>query len=346
MIASTSLINAAKRIHLRYIADSVPGIRRVKNGKGFNYIDPNDVKITNHNTKQRIDGMAIPPAWIDVWISPYEHSHLQAFGFDNKNRKQYIYHPDWLELCAQDKFNRLVDFAKKLPEIRATIKGNLDSPSLSKRKVLATILWLLENTFIRIGNDEYAQANESFGLTTLREKHLHLRGSNIKFEFRGKSGVDHLVNINHPAIAKTLKQCIELPGYELFKCIDDNGNKHIIDSSDVNSFLKEITGEETTAKEFRTWGGTLLAAVHLNQLGEFEDERGEEDNIVTTVKEVSKHLRNTPTVCRKYYIHPTVIHTYSKNILIPHFRKSHPGDKNGLTQNEYKVFTLLEKYSS
>lgn len=344
MIASPTLINAAKKIHLRYIADSIPGIRRVKSGKNFHYIDPNGVKIINHNTIERIDSMAIPPAWQDVWISPYEHSHLQSFGFDNKNRKQYIYHPEWLELCAQSKFNKLVDFAGKLPTIRSTIRGNLNDKTLSKRKVLATILWLLENTFIRIGNDEYAQSNDSFGLTTLREKHVDVWGQNIKFEFKGKSGVEHFVSINHPVIAKTLKQCIELPGYELFKCIDENGEKHIIDSSDVNSFLKEITGEDTTAKEFRTWGGTLMAAVHLNQLGEFSDKQTEEKNIVMTVKEVSKHLRNTPTVCRKYYIHPTIINTYSKNILIPHFLKSHSDKTTGLTANEYKVFTLLQNH--
>lgn len=343
MIADPELIKAAKKIHLRYISDNIDGIRRVRKHKGFKYIDPNGVVIRNQNEILRINKLAIPPAWKNVWISPYTHSHLQATGYDNKGRKQYIYHKDWIELCQEDKFNKLIDFASKLPEIRSYVTEHLNSRNLTKKQVIATIIWLLEHTFIRVGNDEYAQANDSFGLTTLRNRHLKLRGTNIKFEFRGKSGIDHLVSINHPVIAKTLKKCIELPGYELFKCIDDKGNKHIIDSGDVNQFLKEITGEETTAKEFRTWGGTVLAAVKLNKLGLFEDEEMEKTNIITTVKEVSKHLRNTPDVCRKYYIHPTVIHTYSRNILIPHFEKNH-GKKPGMRDNEYKVLTLLEKY--
>ena len=340
MIADPELIRAAKKIHLRYISDNIEGVKRIRKHKGFKYLDPNGVVIRNLNEIERINKLAIPPAWKNVWISPYTHSHLQATGYDKKGRKQYVYHEDWIKLCSEDKFNRIVDFAKKLPEVRACIAGHLNSKSLDKKRVIATIIWLLEHTFIRVGNDEYAQANDSFGLTTLR---IRLRGSNIKFEFRGKSGIDHLVAVNHPLIAKTLKKCIELPGYELFKCVDDKGNKHIIDSGDVNLFLKEITGEETTAKEFRTWGGTVLAATSLNKLGAFEDAETENINIATTVKEVSKHLRNTPDVCKKYYIHPTVIHTYSKNILIPHFEKSY-GKKPGMRTDEYKVLTLLERY--
>jgi DNA topoisomerase I len=344
MLADQGLIKAAQKIHLRYIADAIPGLRRARSGKSFKFIDQNGVTIYNQNTIERIKLLAIPPAWKDVWISPRDDSHLQATGFDSKDRKQYIYHPDWIKLTQEDKFNKLVGFAELLPEVRNQIRNHLSKRDLSKEKVLATIVWLLEHTFIRIGNDEYARDNDSFGLTTLRNRHVKIRGPKIKFEFIGKSGVPHLVNISHPTVAKTIKQCIELPGFELFKCFDEGGNKLIIDSSDVNAFLKDISGEEISAKEFRTWGGTVLAATNLNKLGQGDD-KTQENNLILTVKEVSKHLRNTPAVCRKYYIHPTVTGTYQKKVLVPHFQSKLKKKIDLLTVDEMKVLTLLQKYS-
>jgi DNA topoisomerase I len=344
MLNDQELINAAKKIHLRYLSDSLPGIKRTKSGKAFKYLDQNGVTIYNHNTLERINSLNIPPAWVEVWISPRDDSHLQATGLDQKGRKQYIYHSDWLELCRRDKFDKLVGFGQSLPVIRKNVLANLKERNLSRERVIAAVIWLLEHTFIRVGNDEYAKDNKSYGLTTLRGRHVDVWGENIKFEFIGKSGVPHLVHVSHPTIAKTIRQCIELPGYELFKCIDEDGQKHIIDSSDVNQFLKNITGEETTAKEFRTWGGTVLAAGFLDKLGPNQDKKIIENNIVTTVKEVSKHLRNTPKVCRQYYIHPAVIDSYTKGELTNHF-KGNFARKNLLSAQEVRVLNLLQKYS-
>lgn len=355
MQADEKLIKAARKINLRYVPDSSPGIRRAclgsteskwaKAGEKFKYFDPNGVTIHNLNTLERIKDLAIPPAWQDVWISPYENSHLQATGHDAKNRKQYIYHADWSVLCSENKFDKLIDFAKSLPNIRQKVQVDFRLNPLSKRRVLAAIVWLLEHTFIRIGNDEYVKENNSYGLTTLRGRHVKISGPKIKFEFKGKSGIEHLVRISHPTVAKTIKECIDLPGYELFKCVDENGEKHTIDSSDVNLFLQEITGNEISAKEFRTWGATVLAALHLNKLGEARDEQEEGSFIKTTIKEVAKHLRNTPTVCRKYYIHPTIITTYSKKILVPHLQSNHIKKRKFMSTDEYKILTLLQKYS-
>ncbi len=345
MIADSDLIKQARKINLRYLSDNTPGIKRVKYGDGFKYLDQNGTTLYNQNTLERIKDLIIPPAWKEVWISPKDNSHLQATGVDGKGRKQYVYHPDWVALTQENKFDKLTDFAKSLPNIRREVFANLHSPLLSKKQILATIVWLLEHTFIRVGNDEYARENNSFGLTTLRGKHVKLWGDNIKFEFRGKSGVDHLVNISHPTVAKTIKKCIELPGYEIFKCIDSEGQKHLIDSSDVNEFLKSISGQEISAKEFRTWGATVLAATHLNNLGHADQKEVEESNIIQTVKSVSKQLGNTPTVCKKYYIHPTILSTYTKKILVPHFQSKISKKLSFLSNNEFKTLTLLQKYS-
>ncbi len=344
MLADPSLIKEAQKINLRYITDNSPGLSRVKSGKGFKYVDQNGVTIYNQNTLERIQSLRIPPAWEDVWISTKDNTHLQATGIDSKGRKQYIYHPDWIRITQENKFDKLSGFAESLPGIRKKVAADLHSTSLSKNQILATIVWLLEHTFIRIGNDEYAKDNNHFGLTTLRGKHVSVWGENIRFEFRGKSGIDHLISISHPTVAKTIKKCIELPGYEIFKCVDSEGKRHIVDSSDVNGFLKEISGEEITAKDFRTWGATVLAATHLSQLDECIDEKISASNIAQTAKVVSKQLGNTPTICRKYYIHPTVINTYSKKILTAHFQKHVSKKPDFLTQDEYKTLTLLQKY--
>lgn len=338
------LIKQAEQANLRYISDSIKGFKRFRSGKTFKYIDVHGSVIINQDILERIKRLNIPPAWKDVWISPSENTHLQATGIDDRGRKQYIYHPQWIKICQTNKFSKVVPFAESLPKIRSRVRKDMEVSELLRKKVLATIIWLLEHTFIRVGNEEYAKDNNSFGLTTLRNRHVDVSGIKVRFEFKGKSGIEHLVEVSNPIVARTLKKCIELPGYQLFQCIDEEGKRHVIDSEDVNEYLHEITGEDTTAKEFRTWGGTVLGATTLHSLGSFEDEQGLKQNIVKTVKTVARHLRNTPNVCRKYYIHPTVLNTYEKHILIPHFARISK-KSNGLNVNEYRVLTLLEKYS-
>ncbi len=333
-----------KNSKLRYLSDIESGFKRIKKSKDFKYLDVHGDLIKDPNILERISQLVIPPAWEGVWISPFSNTHLQATGIDGKGRKQYIYHLDWKEFCQENKFKKLPSFGLLLPRIRKRVRSDMSFFGLDRRRVLATVVWLLENTFIRVGNEEYAKTNKSFGLTTLRNRHVKVLGSKVRFEFRGKSGVDHLVDVFHPKVAGTIKRCIELPGYQLFQCIDDSGKRHVIDSEDVNEYLQEITGEDVSAKDFRTWGGTLLSATTLHNLGEFKDSLALKQNLTACVKAVSSHLRNTPSVCRKYYIHPTVIKSYEDNRLISHFKKTSKSSK-GLGLNEYRVLTLLEKYS-
>lgn len=345
MQISEDILKSAKEARLRYIQDSLPGFKRVKAGKGFKFVDVHGSTIKNPEILNRIKNLRIPPAWDNVWISPSDNTHLQATGLDDRGRKQYIYNQKWIDICQENKFSKMIPFAENLPKIRSKVKKDMMGSELLRKKVLATIIWLLEHTFIRIGNKEYAKDNNSFGLTTLRNRHVAIRGINVRFEFKGKSGVDHTVDISHPVVSKTLKKCIELPGFQLFQCIDEEGKKHIIDSEDVNEYLHGITGDDTSAKDFRTWGGTVLSAITLNGLGSYDNDQTLKQNLVQTIKTVSNHLRNTPTVCRKYYIHPTVIKTYQSNILISHFSSKLNKKSNGLGLNEYRVLTLLEKYS-
>lgn len=341
------IMKELKRESLRYVSDTTPGFFRQKIGKKFNYYDTDGKKITDKNTKARIEGLVIPPAWRKVWISPTKNGHLQATGADDRNRKQYIYHPDWTKITQENKFSKMVDFGLSLPRIRQKIDYELHQKDLDKERILATVVWLLERTFIRIGNEEYFKENNSFGLTTLRNRHAKVRGDDITFKFRGKSGVENLIEVSNPTVAKTIKKCIELPGYELFQFIDDSGERHVVDSTDVNEFLHDITQEEFTAKDFRTWGATNLSASNLYKLGKADDEKAVKQNINQTVKEVAHHLNNTVAVCRSYYIHPTVIKTYTKDTLVPHF-ENHSKDKNskkGLLWNEYALVKLLQKYS-
>lgn len=341
-----TLIHELKKESLRYVSDSTPGYFRQKNRNVFTYYDTKGNKITNKKTLERILNLAIPPAWKDVWISPIANGHLQATGIDEKGRKQYRYHDDWIKIAQESKFSKMIDFGMALPRIRSKVAYDIKLNSLDKRKIIATIVWLLEHTFIRVGNEEYTRENNSFGLTTLRNRHAKVRGNEIIFRFRGKSGVENIIEVTNPTIVKTLKECIELPGYELFQYIDDNNNRHIIDSQDVNDFLKEITSDEFTAKDFRTWGATNLTSRILYQLGEASSKKDIAVNVRNTVKKVAEHLNNTVSVCKNYYIHPTVIKTYSRNILIPHF-STHKNKKivSGLTWNESALVELLKKYS-
>lgn len=339
------LLEKIEDADLRYVSESSRGYSRIKKGKHFRYFNTDQKRISDEKVIVRINKLRIPPAWKKVWISTSGNTHLQATGIDARGRKQYIYHPKWIELSQQTKFDKLIDFGLKLPKIRSRVSYDLQGKKPDMKRVLATVVWLLEHTFIRIGNEEYAKENDSFGLTTLRDKHVKVRGDNIQFEFKGKSGVMHSVQIDNPKIVRTLKMCIELPGYELFKYIDEKGNRHVIDSGLVNLYLSETSGKDISAKDFRTWGGTVLSAETLHKLGDFEDGQDLKTKLLETVKTVADHLRNTVAVCRKFYIHPTVFKSYEEKMLIPHFNYAVTNGNSGLYKNEYRVLTLLQKYS-
>ena len=330
---------------LRFVAETSKGFSRFRKGEHFAYLNTDGKKITDEKTVDRINKLRIPPAWKKVWISPSPTSHIQATGLDDRGRKQYIYHPKWIEVSQQNKFDKLIDFALSLPKIRGRLQYDLSGKLLDRKKVIATVVWLLQKTFIRVGNEEYAKENDSFGLTTLRHKHVKVGKEGVKFAFKGKSGVDHLVSVSNPKVAKIIKQCIELPGFELFQYVDENGTRHTVDSADVNEYLSDTTKEKITAKDFRTWGGTTLGAANLYKLGDFDDEKILKKNLVETVKTVADHLRNTVAVCRSYYIHPVIFKSYEDKRLIPHFNYAVTDSSSGLNREEYKVLTLLQKYS-
>lgn len=335
----------AKKAQLRYVSDKkVKGITRELRGKNFAYFDPHKKQITDSVMIERINALRIPPAWQNVWICPNNRGHIQAIGYDERGRKQYIYHTEWVDMMQQNKFNKVIYFGERLPRIRRHVNEDLALPGLPKERVLATLVWMLQHTFIRIGNEEYAKENQSFGLTTLRNKHVEMHTSTVSLNFKGKSGVMHEVDITNPRIVKTIRKCVELPGYELFHYLDDNGQKNTIDSEDVNQYLKHITDEDFTAKDFRTWGGTVLAASTLNELGLYDTKTAMVRNIRAAVKNVSQHLRNTIAVCKKYYIHPTVIQSYEEQELIPFFQKFDE-KKTGLNPQEYALINLLKKYT-
>lgn len=342
------LVKELKKADLRYISDSTPGFTRKKQNDTFVYSDTHGDRIDSKQLVERIRNLSIPPAWSDVWICPSPTGYLQATGFDDKKRKQYIYHEDWKKICQENKFNKMTFFAQVLPKIREQVTKDMAEETLERDKIIATVIWLLGQTMIRIGNDEYAKGNNSFGLTTLRNRHVKVRGKQVIFEFIGKSGIQHSVKIGRPRIVKIIKECIELPGYELFQYLDDCGTRHTVDSSDVNDYLKNLTGEDITAKDFRTWGGTVLCAETLHTIGHSATKTDEKKNISLAVKKVCKHLRNTIAVCRSYYIHPVVIETYQKNLLIPHFDsvyRNFDRQKAAMAREEFATLTLLRKYS-
>ncbi len=343
-----SVLQEAKKANLRYVSDTNPGISRKGAGQGFIFYDKNGNKVVDPETVGRIDSLVIPPAWTNVWISPLANGHLQATGRDEKNRKQYLYHPEWNRICQETKFDKITSLAELLPSLRREVRARLAENGLSKEKILATVVWLLQKTYIRVGNEEYAKENNSFGLTTLRMRHVDVIGDRIQFEFKGKSGKMHSVDIAHPRVAKTIRKLGELPGYELFQYVDDTGNRRLVTSEDVNDYLKSITGEEMTAKDFRTWGGTVIGAEALYSAGNFTTKTEAKKNISHAVKQVSEQLGNTTTVCRSYYIHPTVIESYQKQLLVPHFeevRAQKDKKPSELTQAEFATVTLIKEHS-
>jgi DNA topoisomerase-1 len=303
-------VASAKAAGLRYVSDTLPGIRRRRSGKGWAYFDPAGKVIQDPEVRIRINSLAIPPAWKDVWICPRANGHLQATGRDARGRKQYRYHPGWREVRDETKFTKMIAFAEALPGIRKRVEEDMKLRGMPREKVLAAVLKLLETTLIRVGNEEYAKQNESYGLTTLLTDHVEVSGSTIRFEFRGKSGVQHRVGVRDRRLARIVERCQELPGEELFTYLDENGETKHVDSGDVNDYLREITGYDFTAKDFRTWGGTVLAFFALSRIGPADTATERKKNVVEAVKQVAKSLRNRPATCRKFYIHPAVLETY------------------------------------
>lgn len=294
---------------LHYVDDSTPGITRRKLRGKFAYFDPQGQRIRDPANVARINALAVPPAYTNVWICPDPNGHLQATGRDARGRKQYRYHPRWREERDADKYASLLAFGKALPALRATLQQHLALPVHSREKVLATVIQLLDDTLIRIGNTRYAEQNRSYGLTTLRNRHVEVSGNTIRFHFRGKSGIEHEVSVNDRRLARIIKSCLELPGQQLFQYLDENGERHSVTSSDINSYLRELTGADFTAKHYRTWAGSALALTLLREL-EWQPETSAKKHVVAMVKEVAAELRNTPAVCRTCYIHPALIEAF------------------------------------
>jgi DNA topoisomerase-1 len=308
---------AAVRAGLRYVTDGVAGIRRRRSGRGWSYYAPDGARIVDGKLRRRLDALAIPPAWTDVWICPDPNGHIQATARDARGRKQYRYHPSYREARDRSKFRRMLEFSEVLPLLRERVERDLRRGDLSRRQLLATVARLLDRTLIRVGNDEYARENRSFGLTTLRRRHVRVEGPLLRFGFRGKSGVEHEVSLNDPRLARIIQRCQDLPGHELFQYLDEEGKRQAVSSDDVNAYLREVTGREVTAKDFRTWGGTMLAAVELRAMGTAASKREADRNIVRAVDAVAERLGNTRAVCRKYYVHPTLLRAYLLGLTVP-----------------------------
>jgi DNA topoisomerase-1 len=307
---------AAKAAGLRYVHDDRPGIRRESAADGFRYLDAHGEPVEDEATLKRIRALAIPPAYTDVWICPQANGHLQATGRDARGRKQYRYHAKWRSVRDDVKYERMIKFGKALPLIRKEVDRALALPGLPREKVLATIVYLLEATMMRIGNDEYARENKSYGLTTLRNRHVHIDGSEVEFRFRGKSGVWHDVKVHDRRLARIISRTRDLPGQDLFQYLDADGERHTIGSADVNDWLRTITGEEYTAKDFRTWSGTVLAAMALREFEKFDSDAQAKKNVVRAIEHVAEKLGNTPSVCRKCYVHPAVLDAYLDGTMV------------------------------
>lgn len=323
---------------LHYVEDTQAGFsRKILRGK-FVYFDKDGQRIRDEVEIKRINALVIPPAYTDVWICPDPRGHLQATGRDARGRKQYRYHARWREVRDQNKYSRMIEFGLALPKVRKKIEAQLAEPGIGRDKVMATVVSLLDATLIRIGNSQYARDNRSYGLTTLRNKHVEVHGNDILFQFRGKSGVEHEINVTDRRLAKVIKRCMELPGQNLFQYLDDNGERHTVSSSDINAYLQKLTGSDFTAKDYRTWAGSALALATLRKL-HWEPEADAKKHIVDMVKQVARQLGNTPAVCRKCYIHPAVLEGFllGELALIPKSRQ-----RKGLRHEEVALATYLQ----
>ena len=339
---------AVRDAGLRYVSDSSPGIRREMSTLGFRYRAPNGRVVRDPAELKRIRALAVPPAWTDVWICPDARGHIQATGRDAKGRKQYRYHAGWRAWRDGNKFDRMVAFAAVLPKVRGRTAGDIAKPGLSREKVLAAVVQLLERTLIRVGNEEYARANRSFGLTTLRDRHVAVRGGRLRFQFRGKSGVAHAIDVSDRRLARIVKSCRDLPGQQLFQYVDDDGATQCIGSADVNAYLKEITGEDFTAKDFRTWAGTVLTLTALREVHAPASQRQAKRSLVQAIEAVARTLGNTRTVCRKSYIHPAILDGYVDGSLAPVLTQPWPARRRSaaaLRAEEEAVLGVLRRAS-
>src|SRR6266705_871839 len=344
---ATDSVEAAEEAGLEYVSDDRPGYaRRAKNGE-FEHLDTQGKTIRDEQRLLRIKRLAIPPAWTDVWICPSPTGHIQATGRDARRRKQYRYHERWRELRDENKFGRLADFAKALPRIRRRVAHDMRLPGLPREKVLATVVRLLERTFIRIGNAEYARENKSFGLTTIKNRHVNVKGDHLRFRFRGKSGRQHEVAITDGRIAKIVSKCQDLPGQDLFQYVSDEGEVGNVTSQDMKDYLREITNENFSAKDFRTWAGTVLATIALNAQGEFETKKQAKANVKTAICAVAELLGNTAAICRKCYVHPAIVEAYLSGRPVARPRNTtHNPDTTNLRTLESAVVKFLRAQRS
>lgn len=339
--------DSAKEAGLRYVNDGEPGISRRKAGSGFYYLGADKRKVKDVETLRRIRSLAIPPGWREVWICPHARGHLQATGRDARGRKQYRYHHRWREIRDASKYERTIAFGLALPALRARIEEDLSRRGLPREKVLAAVVRLLELSLIRVGNEEYRKENHSFGLTTLRSRHAELKGTKLRFEFRAKGGKHHRVTLRSRRLARVIHQCQELPGQRLFQYVDEEGKRHPLDSDDVNAYIRDATGADFSAKDFRTWAGTVLAALALRELEKVTTQSQAKKNVLRAIENVAERLGNTPAICRKCYIHPGVIEAYMEGGLAENLKvragreiTNHLGD---LPPEEAAVLVLLQR---
>lgn len=345
IVFSTDPLESAAEAGLRYVKGTSFCIRRISRGKSFRYVGPDGEPLRDPKQLERIRSLVIPPAWTNVRICHWPHGHLQAVGWDARGRKQYRYHPRYREVRDQAKFSRMIAFGAVLAAIRRRVRQDLERPGLPKEKVLATVVRLLETSFIRVGNDEYAKENDSFGLTTMKSRHVQIAGAKLLFQFRGKSGQDHSIELTDRRLARIVKQCQDLPGYELFQYMDENGVRCAVDSADVNRYIRDIAEQDFTAKDFRTWAGAVLAARELCAAEPCHTEQESKGAIAGVVKSVARQLGNRPATCRKYYIHPAILDAYSDGSL---FSTMQQGDRQqadyaglGLRPEEYCVMVVI-----
>ena len=345
--ASADPVQSARLVGLHYVTDDQPGIRRESVGEDFRYRDAKGNLVEDEATLQRIKSLVIPPAWTEVWICADPNGHLQASGRDARRRKQHRYHPRWREVRDETKFVQMIAFAQALPAIRKRVEADLALPGFPREKILATVVKLLEVSLIRVGNEEYARENHSYGLTTFKNKHVEVSGSKLHFHFRGKSGVYHEIDIHDRRIAKIVDACQDLPGQELFQYLDESGERHKVESNDVNAYLREISGQDFTAKYFRTWAATVLAAQALQGLEPFNTRKEARHNLKQAIESVAARLGNTPTVCRKCYVHPEIFNAYLDRSMVETLaqrtRKEISDSAGHLRPEEAAVLDFLEQ---
>jgi DNA topoisomerase-1 len=337
---------AANAVNLTYVRDNMPGIRRFKKGKGFTYIYE-DQTLKDRAELGRIKKLAIPPAWTDVWICPLQNGHIQATGLDIRKRKQYRYHSLWAHVRSETKFHRLYEFGKLLPRLRAQLESDLQIRELNQDKVLATVISLMERTYIRIGNSNYEKLYGSYGLTTLKGKHVSINGAHMRFAFRGKKGVQHEITLKNKRLARTVEQCRDIPGKELFQYYDDEGNRRIIESGMVNEYIKKSTGKDFSAKDFRTWAGSVHALETLHSMPEGITDTERKKNIIAVLDSVSKKLGNSRSICKKYYVHPGLLRLYEENNISRYTRSldliDNQEESSGLTSSEKVLLKILKE---